>query len=125
MRQITIRNITNPIIQPVRAKYCASFFCHLRGWTFRRSIDPQEGLLLVQGRESKIDAAIHMLAVWTDLAVIWMDNSRKVVDVRLARAWRLVYSPAKPARYVLEIAPSRLGDFRIGDEVIFEEIIDG
>lgn len=76
--------------------------------------------MLVQSRDSRLDSAIHMFGVWTDLAVVWINDAMKVVDVRLARRWRPLYVPVQAARFVLESAPERLHDFEIGDEVFFE-----
>jgi hypothetical protein len=90
--------------------------------TFRREVKPEEGLLLVQQHDSRLDAAIHMLGVFTDLAITWINSSGEVVDVRLARRWRLVYVPNSPARYILETNLIRLQDFEIGDQVSFEEV---
>jgi uncharacterized membrane protein (UPF0127 family) len=116
-----IYNLDNPGLEPVRARYCASFTCRLRGLTFQRAPATNQGLLLVQDRESRLDAAIHMLGVWVDLAVVWINASQEVVDVRLARRWRPVYLPARPARYVLEMAAEHRVDFKIGDRIKFEE----
>jgi len=79
------------------------------------------GLLLVQGRESQLDAAIHMLFVWIDLAVVWINAANQVVDVKLARRWRLAYVPERPAVYVLELVAERLEDFKVGDRVRIEQ----
>ena len=118
--QVLIHNLTSPDTPPVQARYCSSFCCRLRGLTFRRSLPSREGLLLVQGRDSRVDSSIHMLFVWFDLAVVWINNAQQVVDIRLARSWRPAYAPARPARYVLEISPERLGDFNVGDQLQFE-----
>jgi hypothetical protein len=40
-----------------------------------------------------------------------------VVDKVLAKRWALAYVPKKAARYVIELHPSRLGDFADGDQV--------
>ena len=116
-----VYNLDNPRLEPVRARYCASYACRLRGLTFRRTLPLNQGLLLVQDRENRLDAAIHMLGVWMDLAVVWMNASQVVVDVRLARRWRPVYLPVQPARYVLEMAAEHQADFKIGDRIKFEE----
>ena len=118
--QVLIQNQTRPNIHPIQARYCSSFVCRLRGLTFHRRLSSGEGLLLVQGRDSRMDASIHMLFVWIDLAVIWINSTQRVVDIRLARRWRLAYLPTCPARYVLEISPERLEDFQIGDQLRFE-----
>ena len=75
----------------------------------------------MQKRESIIDSAIHMFAVRMDLAVIWINSALDVVDLRLARSWRPVYASHSPAKYVLEISPSRLGEFQPGDHLEFNE----
>jgi uncharacterized membrane protein (UPF0127 family) len=118
--QVLVQNLSRPNIHPIQARFCSSFACRLRGLTFRRNLPSGEGLLLVQGRDSRMDASIHMLFVWIDLAVVWISTAQQVVDVRLARRWRPAYLPARPARYVLEISPERLEDFYIGDQLHFE-----
>ncbi len=120
MRLVTIHNLTQPNVRPVIAPYCASFLCRLRGLTFRRSLPPEQGLLLVQTRESRLDSAIHMFGVWIDLAVVWINSQEEVVDVKLARPWHPFYLPQRPARYVLELAAGRLCDFVVGDRVKIE-----
>jgi uncharacterized membrane protein (UPF0127 family) len=122
MQYVLVHNLSRPMTKPVMARYCATFFCRLRGLTFRSSLPASEGLLLVQRNDSRVDAAIHMLGVFMDLAVTWINSSDVVVDVCVARAWRLMYIPKAPARYVLEIPLARSGDFQIGDQIRFEEV---
>ena len=122
MQQVTIHNLNRSGAPSVTVKYCASFLCRLRGLTFRRNLEPGHGLLLVQSRDSRIDSAIHMLGVWIDLAVIWINSSEEVVDIKLARRWRPLYVPKKSAQYVLEMAVEHLPDFEIGDRVKIERL---
>jgi uncharacterized membrane protein (UPF0127 family) len=86
---------------------------------FRSSLDADQGLLLVERRDSRLDTSIHMLFVFMDLAVIWINSEKVVVDTVLARSWRPAYAPRQPARYILEIHPQRLNEFKIGDRVEF------
>lgn len=106
-----------PALPALQVRWCDSFISRLRGFTFRKNITPGEGLILVEARASRMDTAIHMLFVWTDLAVFWLDEELRVVDKTLAKAWRPFYAPRQPARYTLEIAPARLEDFQIGDQL--------
>jgi uncharacterized membrane protein (UPF0127 family) len=122
MKSVTIHNLTHPNPQPLTAKYCASFLCRLRGLTFRRKLPPNWGLLLVQSRDSRLDSSIHMLAMWIDLAVVWITDNGEVADVRLARRWRPAYFSQRAARYVLEMDVAHFNEFQIGDKVRFEEI---
>jgi uncharacterized membrane protein (UPF0127 family) len=119
---IRITNHTNNVISPVNGRYCDDFFSRLRGFTFRKEISHEEGLVLVENHNSRIDTSIHMLFVWTDLAVFWVDSSLTVVDKTLAKSWRPFYAPRKPSRYVIELHPARLDDFQIGDTVKFEHV---
>ena len=122
MKFVKIHNLSQPKSQSLVAGYCDSFLCRLRGLTFRRSLPDNWGLLLVQSRDSRLDSSIHMLAMWIDLAIVWITEAGEVVDVRLARRWRLAYFPRRPARYILEMAVPHIDDFHIGDKVRFEEI---
>ena len=122
MQSVIIRNTVHPLKQPIIARYCTSFLCQLRGLTFCKSLPAEQGLLLVQNRDSRLDASIHMMFVWIDLAVVWINSAGEVVDVRLARRWRPAYVPKGPARYILELNAARLGDFTIGDQVAIENV---
>jgi hypothetical protein len=42
------------------------------------------------------------------------------VDSAVARSWRSIIVPRLAARYILEIHPCRLEDFKIGDQVEFQ-----
>jgi uncharacterized membrane protein (UPF0127 family) len=109
------------VVKPLQIKYCDTFFTQLRGFTFRSGISPDEGLILVGRRDSRLDSSIHMLFVPFDLLVIWIDSSMRVVDKVIAKSWRPAYFSKQPARYVLEIRPERWDDFEIGDGVEFKD----
>jgi len=120
MQTIHLENKNQPLPSPLHARYCDSFLCRLRGLMFRSNLALDEGLLLVEARESRLATAIHMLFVFMDLAVIWINSEQVVVDTVLARAWRPAYAPHQPARYILEIHPQRLNEFKIGDHIEFQ-----
>jgi uncharacterized membrane protein (UPF0127 family) len=119
---VIIHNLTNPAIQPLEAQWCESFFSRLRGFTFRSSLRSNESLVLVEARDSRLDTSIHMLFVWTDLAVAWVNSKNEVVDITLAKAWRPFYAPSHPARYVIEFHPNRHGDLKQGDRLSFDHV---
>ena len=88
---------------------------------FRASLNDDEGLVLVEGRESRLDTSIHMLFMFFPIATVWLDSKFCVVDKCLAKPWRLFYAPHKPAQYVIEASPALLEKISIGDEVTFEK----
>jgi len=121
-KQIIVKNKNRETGIPPRIKYCDNFPTQLRGFTFRARLSPDEGLLLVGTRDSRIVSSIHMLFVSFDLTVIWINSNMQVVDKVLAKSWRTAYFSKKPARYVLEIHTDRWGDYEIGDIVQFNDV---
>ncbi len=121
MQLVLIHNQTHPTKEPLQAHYCASFLGRLRGLMFQKSIRPHAGLLMVQPRADRLDAAIHMFFMNFDIAVVWADEQLRVVDLKYARRWRPAYAPAKAAKYVLETHPDRLKDFEIGDQLVIAQ----
>ncbi len=103
----------------LRARWCSSYACRLKGLMFRRRLADDEGLLLVDSGESRMSATIHMWFVFMTLGVAWLDKDQRVVDLQLARPWR-IYAPHAAARYILEGPPSMIEELAIGDELSFE-----
>lgn len=123
MRNVKVENETNPLAVPLVARYCNSFFCKLRGLTFRKYLPDTRGLLLVEAIDSRIQAAIHMLFVFMKLGIVWINGDGEVVDVKIAKPWVSFLMPSNPAKYILEIVPERIEEFQIGDIIKFEENI--
>lgn len=119
-RTIVIANLSRILPQPAHVGYCDSFPCKLRGLMFRPRLDPDEGLILVEKRDSRLDTSIHMFFVPFDLAVFWINSEMTVVDKILAKSWKPAYFPKADARYTLEIHPNRRADYEIGDRVEFK-----
>jgi uncharacterized membrane protein (UPF0127 family) len=121
MQLVLIQNQTHPTDQPLQVRYCASFLGRLRGLMFQKSLGTHQGLVMVQPRADRLDAAIHMLFMNFDIAVIWADEELRVVDAQHALRWRPVYAPTQAAKYVLEIHPDRLNDFEVGDQLVITQ----
>lgn len=117
----TIRKKASGDIVLRHAKWCQSFWCHFRGLQFVRHLDDDEGLLFVTGGESKVNTSIHMLFMFMDIAVVWVDSSGRVVDKKLAKPWRLSYVPREAAQYYIEANPSLLERVEVGDILQFDE----
>lgn len=122
MRQVQIINRSRPLKQTLVARYCQSFLCKLRGLAFRSGLPATEGLILAEGREGRANTAVHMLGMSFDLSIVWLDSDLRVVDLGNARRRRSFLVPRKPARYVLECGASRFEEFRIGDQLAFEDL---
>jgi len=121
MQRITLITPPGHETSPIKAKYCDTFFSQFEGLMFQKRIGEHEGILLVNGHESRLESSIHMFFMNFNIAVIWLDANFKVVDTCLAKPWRPYYSSSQPARYVLETYPDRLNDFKIGDKVTIKD----
>ena len=119
-KPIFVINLTRPLAQPARVGYGDSFFDKLRGLMFRTRLARDEGLLLVERRDSRLETSIHMFFVPFDLAVFWINSELTVVDKVIAKSWRPAYFPKADAKFTLEIHPDRFGDYEIGDRVEFK-----
>ena len=123
MQEVEIVNNERPFRSLLHAGMCTSYWCHLRGLSFRRAIPYEWGLILGYKTENRIDPGIHMLGMRFDLGIVWINADGKVVDLRYARKWLSVLFPKKAAKYALEILPQRLEEFQVGDQISFEDIV--
>ena len=86
----------------------------------KRELSPEEGIILVEREEGIVSASIHMFFMNFDLAVIWLNAEKRVVTRMVAQKWKPYYSPKSPARYTLEIHPSRYDEFCLNDQIVFQ-----
>jgi uncharacterized membrane protein (UPF0127 family) len=112
----TIVNLSRSGQSIVKARWCQSFLCRLRGLTFRRGLGLNEGLLLVERAESRSNTSIHMWMVFFPITVAWLDKDLRVVDLKLAKPWR-VYFPGTAAQYVLEGSVEMMEQISVGDQL--------
>lgn len=114
---ITVQNSSRTLLHPLRVRYCADFWTKFRGLMLKDKISLNGGVLLAEDKDSRINASIHMLFMRFDIAAIWINSANKVVDVQIAKRWRLAYMPVQPARFILETHVSQAENFRIGDTI--------
>lgn len=101
-------------------KWCASYWCHLKGLQFQRSLAPTEGLIFVRKGMSVVSTTIHMFFCFFPIGVVWLDRDLKVVDAKLAKPWRPSYAPQSPAQYYIEANTHILDRVSMGDQLQFE-----
>jgi len=82
-----------------RVELADTFFKRFKGLMLTGNVD--YSLVFILPVESRLNASIHTLFMLSDIDVIWLDSSRRAVDFRRAKRWR-VYAPKKPAKYIIE-----------------------
>lgn len=122
MHKVQIHNLTHSLPTPIDASYCVSFWSRFRGLMLHAPLQENEGALLVESSDSRMDSAIHMLFMNFDITAVWINAKNVVVDVKLARKWRPAYIPQKPARYILETHAHQINQFNIGDRIEFKHV---
>jgi uncharacterized membrane protein (UPF0127 family) len=88
---------------------------------FRSRLDEQDGIALVADSPGIVNCTIHMFFMNFDIAVIWLDSSKRVVDKTLAQKWHPYYAPKNSALYTLELHHTKFSDFNIDDQVQFND----
>lgn len=116
-----IRNATRDLDIASEITYCRSFLSRGLGLMGRRRLKESQAFIFDERRESVTTTAITMLFVFFPIAVIWLNGDKRVVAKVLARPWRLIYAPDKPARYYVEAHPSILDKVNIGDMLEFPD----
>jgi undecaprenyl-diphosphatase len=116
-----IRNATRNIDIAAEVVYCNSFLRRGLGLMCRRPLKRDQAFIFIEGRESITATAITMLFVFFPIAVIWLNGDKRVVDKALARPWRLIYAPERPACYYIEAHPSALDKVEVGDMLAFPD----
>lgn len=119
MTTVLIKNLTKQS-SLIKATLADTFFLKLAGLMFRNEIQQDEGLLLSDTFESRINTSIHMLFMKFDICVVWINRQLQVVDVQYAKKWALAYFPKKPAQYTLELNSALMDHFSIGDILEFK-----
>ncbi|MGZ7117666.1 MAG: DUF192 domain-containing protein [Methanobacterium sp.] len=96
-----------------------TFFSRLRGMMFKSKLE--RGLILkLPNTRSRGGSAIHMFFVRFPLDIIFTDGDKKVIDTVSIDPWKM-YTPKKPARYVIEMEKGTIEESKtkIGDKLDF------
>ncbi|MFH0860952.1 MAG: DUF192 domain-containing protein [Candidatus Altiarchaeota archaeon] len=86
-------------------------------------LSKKKDIVLESMREDTVSATIHMVLMRYPIDVIWLDSQKRAVDFQKdvkpfnplkPGTWRTC-KPKKPAKYVVELGRSRLGEIEVGD----------
>ncbi|MFZ5916321.1 MAG: DUF192 domain-containing protein [Chloroflexota bacterium] len=116
-----LRNVTRNLDIASDITCCNTFLRRGLGLMCRRSLRKDQAYIFVEQHESLNATAITMLFVFFPIAVIWLNQDRRVVDKTLARPWRFIYAPERPACFYIEAHPSALDKVEIGDMLSFPD----
>ncbi len=97
-------------------KFCESIFSKMLGAMFQKKID--KAYIFPLGEELLYGASIHMMFVFTNMSVFWLNDEKVVVDKAFARPWRM-YNPKERASWIIELPEIKYNDIDVGDYLKF------
>lgn len=101
-----------------KTKTLDSFFSKFRGLMFSKKLDKGKSLIFILDSESRFNSMIHMLFVFFPIDVVFLNSSKKVVDVRKAYPFVSFILPKFKSKYVLEMNAGE-NVLKVGDKVNF------
>jgi uncharacterized membrane protein (UPF0127 family) len=114
-----IKNRTRKTILCKKTETASSFWKKAWGLMFRKSLGQGQGMLFIFSRESRPGFWTPFMRFPID--IIFLDSSKRVVDIRENLGpWRLC-TPARPSKYALELKAGKAGQARtrVGDSLEF------
>ena len=106
----------------IQIKFCESVISRLKGLMFSKQILLDQGVILVENKESRINTSIHMMFMNFNLTVLWLDKELIIVDKVLAKRWVPIYMPKFRAKYVVELHSNQFSNFSIGDQLVLSDL---
>lgn len=116
-RRLIITNKSKKVLISTRLLNCKSFGSKALGLMFRSKVEIP--LLFTFNKEKRHN--LHMLFVFCSIDVLFLDKSKKVVDVKENFKPFTFYTPRKPCQYIIEMAAGTIkkSKTRIGDKISF------
>ena len=111
------------LVLAIKARYCDSFWSKLKGLMFSRPLKHGEGIVLFAPYESVLSTTVHMLFVFFPIDIVWLNSTKKVVDIRKnVLPFMPFVIPRKAAKYVVELPKDGAKDIKIGGRLRFKRI---
>jgi len=99
-----------------KVRIAGNLFSQVKGLMFEDRKKFDYALVFPQAFESRHGTSIHMLFVFFPIDIVFLDASKKVVDVRKNVPSFLPYlAPKKPAKYFIEMPIGKSNGIEEGD----------
>ena len=72
-------------------------------------------------RLGQLDRSLHMMFVPYPIAVLFLDEKKRVVDKAVLNPWQLNYTPRQPCQYVIELPVLTGKKVKLGDVLGWKE----
>lgn len=111
-------NKTRNIVLEKNVRIASNFFSQLKGLMFEAKKKFDYALVFPLHSKTIVGASIHCLFVFFPIDVIYLDENKKVVDVKKSvPPFALYRQPKKPSKYFVEVLAGKSSGTQIGDEL--------
>lgn len=116
MREVSIFNLSKNVIISERAKIATEFISKFRGLMFKREIEKNGGLILVNTN------SIHTFFMYFPIDVLFLNSDflviKKIENLKPNR----ITSPFNKAKFVVELKTGKIKktNTEVGDKIIFD-----
>lgn len=109
-----IQNVTKRMVLAKEAKICKTSLSKAKGLMFSRK-KKDKGLIFAFKKERLV--SLHMFFVFYPIDVLFLDNNKKVVEIKRSFKPFTFYTPRNKAKYLIELLDCR--NTRINDKIDF------
>lgn len=106
-------------VPPIQVSWRDNFVGKLIGYIGRKQLSISEGLVLVNRSPSTTNTSIHMMFVFTPLAVFWLNADHVVVHKVSAKPCDAFHAARVPACFVFETHTVHIDQWQVGDKIEF------
>lgn len=85
-----------------KTKFANTYFKRFKGLMFEKKENFDYALIFEFPFESRIKTSLHMLFVFFEINVVFLNSKKEVVDKTTLKPWTINYTPKKPAKFVIE-----------------------
>ena len=100
---VLLKNITKNKIMSKNTKFADNFFKRAKGLMFSSRNNFNYSLIFDLERNTVLGASIHMFFVFFPINLIFVDENKKIVEIKRNLKPFQIYNPKHCCRYIIEL----------------------
>lgn len=119
-KKVKSSSISKNVIRLSPVRHARTFLQRFMGLMGVRNEELNYALVFYLAESGTLNASIHMLFMKTPIDVVWLDETKRVVDrVEGLKPWVLNYTPKESSKFIVEMPVGwiRSLSIRTGDRV--------
>lgn len=100
-----------------KVRHCRNFAEQAKGLMFERRKNFDYALVFHLPFESRAGVSVHMMFVFFPIDIVYLDRQKRIVEIARLRPWQLNHTPAKPAKWFIELPEGKARGLRVGQKM--------